>query len=153
MELNVAEILTPKKTLLGNSTWAMIHSAPYETIHEDELYQTETSVASALAKRFSTMVSGIVMAYPCGECRKNARRNRAVQELLEQLSDYAAAVEAGDDVADELAYFAFRLHNAVAATLPPTLDSRVAAAMEEAVMAGLADKEDVTELLRYRWDV
>ena len=180
MYVDAHEIYTPKRTLLGNAAWLLLHTAPYEaaTLTAGELRAEDGGAQphAAFAARYATLADAVVAAYPCCSCRRHAV---GLRPLLLELKQYAASLRgraaavSADEVADELAIFAFKLHNWVnAASAEPGknvyalpaesaavhefltgVQDRTMAGLQERMEAGTLSRAYVARVLRARWQL
>ena len=175
MYVSEHDISTPPKTLLGNAAWLLLHTAPYQatTIEASELTDEERDMLPhvAFAARYAMLAESVVAAYPCKECRQHAM---ALRGQLRSLKQYASGLVdrpdvSPDDVADELAIAAFRLHNRVNAAANATnvyalpeetaqihrylkgVQDRTLAGLEQRVTEGTLSERYLAIILRARW--
>lgn len=173
MHVSVHEALTPRRTLLGNAAWTLMHTAPYNIagFEECELVEGEPRCPKrAFAIRVASMVAGIIAAYPCNACRTSA--STLLASHVRNLKEYAQSVREEDSasgVEDELAIRIFEMHNAVSAVSdrnPMGLEAgeqrdlhayvlskecETLAGMEAGMKLGSVPRFVVARILRIRW--
>lgn len=167
MLISVYESSTPSKQIVGNAAWLLLHRAPYqaETFGKtnDVLTEQEKNLAhtagmpAVYARRYAAMASSLVAAYPCSECRTSAANSKQMQHVLASLHSYANTCggQPGRAVADELAVFAFKLHNAAQPPEPEHYAERSQAKslrdMERSLEERALPSMYVKALMRARW--
>ena len=182
MYVHQYEASTPKRTLFGNATWLLIHTAPYQakTLSADELRPDEKGLPPhvAFASRYVALVESVVSTYPCCSCRRHFATNPEAQMHLRKMRQYANSIRqrpfpSADDVADTLAIAAFSLHNTVTAAvsvpghnvygLPDdaaaehevlsAIQNSSLAGMQKRMERGLLSRAYVALVLRARWQL
>jgi hypothetical protein len=167
MQIQLAEFDAPLREQYGRAAWTLLHRAPYQarSFGAEELVAGEErwaqAPAVAYAWRYLGMAEAMLRAYPCGECRRRAARDRGVAEALRWLAARVGEMQPCDDpedIADALALGAMRLHCAVTLARGPSDDDLVAqfdaslASLVSAIDRGVSPESTVASMLRLRWD-
>lgn len=101
------------KKKIGNSTWTVIHSFLYK-IQCASFGDQEVRLSIA---RYKTIVRYVMLSYPCEVCRVHIRES--IDEWLEALDRACEGAEGRvrERVVNEVALWAFRVHNDVTRTV------------------------------------